>query len=275
MTSNQNPEQKARDNIDARLRQAGWTVQDNKKIDLNAGLGQALREYQTDAGPADYVLFVDKKAVGVIEAKREEQGHKITEVESQTEGYASARLKWVNNQQPLPFLYESTGIITRFTDGRDPKPRSREVFNFHRPETLKEWLTQGASLRERLQHLPILNPNNLPAKELRLRDCQETAIANLEASFKAARPRALIQMATGAGKTYTAITAIYRLLKYAQPPRKISTLKLSKTLLFLIAARTSKSKFWTFSKNVFLSLTNSTKPSPPHCSKPKPCASPS
>ena len=103
MTSNQNPEQKARDTIDALLRQAGWTVQDNKKIDLNAGLGQAVREYQTDVGPADYVLFVDKKAVGVIEAKREEQGHKITEVESQTEGYASARLKWVNNQQPLPF----------------------------------------------------------------------------------------------------------------------------------------------------------------------------
>lgn len=219
MTSNQNPEQKARDNIDALLRQAGWTVQDNKKIDLNAGLGQAVREYQTDAGPADYVLFVDKKAVGVIEAKREEEGHKITEVESQTEDYASARLKWLNNQQPLPFLYESTGIITRFTDARDPKPRSREVFSFHRPETLKEWLTQGASLRERLQHLPTLNPNHLPARELRLRDCQETAITNLEASFKADRPRALIQMATGAGKTYTAITSIYRLLKHAQGKR--------------------------------------------------------
>ena len=219
MTSNQNPEQKARDNIDARLRQAGWAVQNNKKIDLNAGLGQAVREYQTDVGPADYVLFVDKKAVGVIEAKREEQGHKITEVELQTESYASARLKWVNNQQPLPFLYESTGIITRFTDARDPKPRSREVFSFHRPETLKEWLAQGDSLRARLQHIPLLNPNHLPARELHLRDCQETAITNLEASFKSDRPRALIQMATGAGKTYTAITSIYRLLKYAEGKR--------------------------------------------------------
>lgn len=219
MTENQNPEQKARDNIDALLKQAGWVVQSAKKIDFSAGLGQAVREYQTDVGPADYVLFVDKKAVGVIEAKREEQGHKITEVESQTEGYASARLKWVNNKEPLPFLYESTGVITRFTDGRDPKPRSREVFNFHRPETLKEWLSQGASLRERLHHIPILNPNHLPAKELRLRDCQEIAITNLEASFKADRPRALIQMATGAGKTYTAITAIYRLLKHAHGKR--------------------------------------------------------
>ncbi|MDP2155495.1 MAG: response regulator, partial [Sulfuricella sp.] len=179
MPENQNPEQKARDNIDALLRQAGWSVQHNKKIDLNAGLGQAVREYQTDVGPADYVLFVDKKAVGVIEAKKEDVGHHITTVESQTEGYASARLKWVNNQRPLPFLYESTVIITRFTDARDPKPRSREVFNFHRPETLKEWLAQGTSLRERLQHIPNLNPNRLPARELRLRDCQEIAITSI------------------------------------------------------------------------------------------------
>ena len=123
MTENQNPEQKARDIIDALLTQAGWVVQSAKKIDLNAGPGQAVREYQTDVGPADYVLFVDKKAVGVIEAKKEELGHKLTEVELQTEGYAAAKLKWVNNKAPLPFLYESTGIITRFTDARDPKPR--------------------------------------------------------------------------------------------------------------------------------------------------------
>jgi len=219
VTENQNPEQKARDNIDAQLAQAGWVVQSAKKIDLNAGLGIAVREYQTDVGPADYALFVDKKAAGVIEAKKEDLAHKITEVEEQTGGYAAAKLKWVNNQEPLPFLYESTGIITRFTDGRDPKPRSREVFNFHRPETLKEWLSQGDTLRERLQHIPELNPNHLPAKELRLRDCQETAITNLEASFKADRPRALIQMATGAGKTYTAITSIYRLLKHAKAAR--------------------------------------------------------
>ncbi len=219
MTENQNPEQKTRDQIDMLLRQAGWIVQSAKKIDLNAGLGIAVREYQTDVGPADYVLFVDKKAVGVIEAKREEQGHNITAVEEQTEGYAAAKLKWVNTKEPLPFLYESTGIITRFTDARDPKPRSREVFCFHRPETLKEWLAQGASLRERLHHIPPLNPNHLPAKELRLRDCQETAITNLEESFKADRPRALIQMATGAGKTYTAITSIYRLLKHARGKR--------------------------------------------------------
>lgn len=219
MTDNQNPEQKARDNIDALLLQAGWAVQHSKKMDFSVGIGIAAREYQTDIGPADYVLFVDKKAVGVIEAKREDLAHTITSVEQQTEGYAAANLKWVSNKESLPFLYESTGIITRFTDARDPKPRSREIFNFHRPETLKEWLSQPASLRARLQQIPPLNPNNQPAQLLHLRDCQETAITNLEESFKADKPRALIQMATGAGKTYTAITSIYRLLKFAKNKR--------------------------------------------------------
>jgi type I restriction enzyme, R subunit len=178
MTENQNPEQQARDRIDAQLRQAGWIVQ--KKIDFSIGLGQAVREWHTDVGPADYVLFVDRKAVGVIEAKREEEGQHLTAHEAQTEGYAAAKLKWVTNQQPLPFLYEATGIVTRFTVARDPKPRSREIFSFHRPETLRDWLADGNSLRARLAGLPPLNPEHQPAKELRLRDCQETAITNLE-----------------------------------------------------------------------------------------------
>lgn len=134
MSDNQNPEQKARDNIDELLRLSGWIVQHSKKMDFSAGVGIAVREYQADIGPADYVLFIDKKAMGVIEAKREDLAHTITSVEQQTEGYATANLKWVTNKQPLTFLYESTGIITRFTNVRDPKPRSREVFNFHRPE---------------------------------------------------------------------------------------------------------------------------------------------
>jgi type I restriction enzyme R subunit len=217
--TNQNPEQIARDNIDALLRASGWSVQDKKRIDLNDGQGQAIREYQTDAGPADYVLFVDRKAVGVIEAKRKSKGENITTVEDQTQGYANARLKWVSNSDTQPFLYESTGVITRFTDGRDPRPRSREVFTFHRPETLKEWLQQGDSLRARLKTIPPLNPDKLPARELGLRDCQEIAISNLEAAFKLDKPRALIQMATGAGKTYTAITAMYRILKHARGKR--------------------------------------------------------
>jgi type I restriction enzyme R subunit len=163
--ANQTPEQEARDNIDTLLSLAGWCVQDKNKIDFAAGLGIAVREYQTDVGPADYVLFVDKAAVGVIGAKPESYGHKITQVETQSAGYAAARLKWVNNNQPLPFVFESTGIITRFTNGRDPAPRSREVFNFPRPETIQEWLSKPASLRSRLQSIP-------PLPHTGLRKCQ-------------------------------------------------------------------------------------------------------
>lgn len=219
MTVNQSPEQHVRDAIDEQLRQAGWTVQHTNKIDLNAGLGQAVREYPTDTGPADYILFVDKKPVGVIEAKRVEVGQNITTVEEQSKEYADAMLKWAKNRHPLPFIYESTGILTRFTDQRDPKPRSREVFHFHRPATLREWLEQDTTLRGRLLKLPLLNPEKLPASELKLRNCQEIAITNLEDSFRRNRPRALIQMATGAGKTYTAITSIYRLLKESKAKR--------------------------------------------------------
>ena len=211
---NRFPEQLARDKIDMMLEQAGWKVQSKDKIDFSAGLGIAVREYQTSVGPADYVLFVDKTPVGVVEAKPENWGQNITVVEEQSGGYASANLKWVNNSEPLPFVYESTGVVTRFTDGGDPKPRSREVFNFPKPETMQDWHTRSATLRARLQTLPSLDP-------VGLRACQVTAINGLEASFKADRPRALIQMATGAGKTYTAITSIYRLLKHADAKRAL------------------------------------------------------
>lgn len=211
MAVNQNPEQQARDRIDAFLIQAGWVVQPKNKIDLSAGLGVAVREYQTDAGPADYVLFVDRQPTGVIEAKREEEGHRLTVVEEQSTGYADSKLKYLNNQ-PLAFVYESTGVLTRFTDRRDPKPRSRPVFSFHRPETFQGWLTEDKSLRARLLDLPELAIEGL-------RDCQICAINNLDRSFKAARPRALIQMATGSGKTFTSINFIYRLLKFAKAQR--------------------------------------------------------
>ncbi|HLG39403.1 MAG TPA: DEAD/DEAH box helicase family protein [Chitinophagaceae bacterium] len=208
---NQNPEQLARDKIDADLIQCGWILQNKNQINLNAAVGVAVREYQTDIGPADYVLFVDKKPIGIIEAKRAEEGVHLTMHEDQSEGYATAKLKYLNNQK-LPFVYESTGEVTRFTDYRDVKPRSRPVFAFHRPETFSEWMKQEKSLRTRLHDIPAL-------PETGLRDCQIIAINNVEKSFKDAKPKALIQMATGSGKTYTAITFIYRLLKYAKAKR--------------------------------------------------------
>ena len=111
------------------------------KIDFNAGQGIAVSEYPTDIGPADYVLFVDQPAVGVIEAKPEDWGHKITAVEEQSGGYAAAKLKWVNNKEPLPFVYESTGVITRFTDGRDPKPARVRCLRSIAPRPMAEWLS--------------------------------------------------------------------------------------------------------------------------------------
>ena len=209
--TNQNPEQLARDNIDKQLKAAGWLIQTKSEINLNAGIGIAIREYQTDVGPADYVIFVEGKPVGVIEAKREEEGHKLTVHEDQVEDYATAKLKYLNNEK-LPFVYLSTGEVTSITDFRDPKPRGRNLFSFPRPKTLRDWLKKEKSLRASLFDLNELSPEGL-------RDCQINAITNLEKSFKTNKPRALIQMATGSGKTFTAITSIYRLLKFTEAKR--------------------------------------------------------
>lgn len=168
---NQKPEQKARDVIDAKLREAGWIVQDNDKINFTAGLGVAIREYPTSVGPADYALFVDGTAVGIIEAKPKEWGEKLSTAEDQTNEYADAKLKHIENVGPLPFRYQSNSIITRFTDIHDPKPRAREIFNFHRPKTLLEAYKKEFSLRKRLETLPELNPYQLPASDFGLRDC--------------------------------------------------------------------------------------------------------
>ncbi len=179
---------------------------------MNAGIGVVVRYYLTQDGKeTDYVLFVDKKPVGVIEAKREEEGHRLTTVEEQSNDYALSKLKYLNNY-PLPFVYESTGDLTRFTDYRDPKPRSRPVFTFHRPEIFRTWLKKEKSLRKSLLDIPILQTEGL-------RDCQINAITKLESSFKEYKPKALIQMATGSGKTFTAISFIYRLLKFTEAKR--------------------------------------------------------
>ncbi|MBK7110375.1 MAG: DEAD/DEAH box helicase family protein [Bacteroidetes bacterium] len=209
---NQDPEQLARDKIDAQLIACGWTIQDKDKINLNASSGIVVRYYLTQDGKeTDYVLFVDKKPVGVIEAKREEEGFRLINVEEQSKEYADSKLKYLNND-PLPFVYESTGEVTRFTDFRDPKPRSRPTFTFHRPETFRKWLKQEKSLRNSLRDLPELLTEGL-------RDCQIKAITELDKSFKENKPKALIQMATGSGKTFTAITFIYRLLKFTNAKR--------------------------------------------------------
>jgi len=209
------PEQLARQQIDAMLIQAGWIIQDYKAINLGAGKGIAIREVPLKSGRCDYLLMLDRKAVGVIEAKK--QGTLLSGVAEQSGDYAGNLPDFIQSITPssLPFLYESTGVETYFRDERDPEPRSRRVFSFHRPETLAEWLAQPSTLRARLAAMPFA----YPLTELHLRGCQTEGITNLEQSFSAAHPRSLIQMATGAGKTYTACSFTYRLIKHAGAKR--------------------------------------------------------
>jgi type I restriction enzyme R subunit len=136
----------------------GWVIQDKSGINLHAASGVAVREYLTDAGPADYLLFVHGRPAGVIKAKREEEGHKLSTHEDQAEEYVAARLKYLNNEK-LPFVYLSTGEVTSFIDFRDPKPRASGLFSFHRPETLGYWLKKSASLRDSFRDLPGLPPD--------------------------------------------------------------------------------------------------------------------
>ena len=224
------PEQQSRANIDRLLELAGWAVQDLAALDVHSARGVAVREFplRTGHGTADYLLYVDGKAAGVVEAKPE--GYTLTGVEAQSGKYGAGlpdNLPYY--VRPLPFLYESTGAETRFTNGLDPQPRSRNVFSFHRPDTLAEWLdtpiqtwdtgrrqaagTQAPysdtySLRHMLTTMPPLNVSNLwPV--------QAEAIRNLEQSLAEARPRSLVQMATGSGKTFMACNQVYRLIKHA------------------------------------------------------------
>jgi type I restriction enzyme R subunit len=208
------PEAIARQTIDAALIAAGWAVQDVAAINLFASRGVAVREFPLPGhGEADYLLFVDRQAVGAVEAKKE--GETLTGVEIQTARYAEGLPATMTApMRPLPFLYESTGIETQFTNRLDPEPRSRRVFAFHRPEALAGWLDdlqrlgpERATLRGRLLQMP-------PLHETGLWPAQIAAVQRLERSLAQNRTRSLIQMATGSGKTFTAISAIYRLIKF-------------------------------------------------------------
>ena len=220
--------------IDRLLQAAGWAVQDIADVHLHAARGVAIREFPLNPGHgfADYLLYVDGKACGVIEAKK--PGTTLTGVEIQSahylQGLPAGLPAW---RRPLPFAYESTGIETHFTNGLDPAPRARNVFAFHRPEMLAEWLqaipvatvltTDGAAPRAEAQAPPatfLARLQTMPALvtewgDFKLWPAQITAIRNLEASLAQNKPRALIQMATGSGKTFTAIGFIYRLIKFA------------------------------------------------------------
>src|SRR5437763_14279279 len=205
------PEELAREKIDPLLQQCGWVLQNRSTINLSPARGVAIREallkYRDEV---DYLLFVNGKAIGTVEAKPE--GFTLTGVEEQSGKYGKGLLdiypKW---REPLPFAYESTGIETQFTNQLDPSPKSRNVFAFHRPETLLEYLEPNANLNTRLANLPTTD--QMPTTNLW--SAQIEAIRNIEKSLAANKRRALIQMATGSGKTYTAVNFVYRLIKLA------------------------------------------------------------
>lgn len=222
------PEAEARVEIDAAFVAAGWTLQNRDGMNLSAAVGVAVREFKLKRGHgyADYLLFVNGKAVGVLEAKQ--AGNTLIGVEPQLTKYAAGLPDGLNPPvTPLPFLYLSTGDITKFTNLLDPEPRSRRIFHIHGPETLADWLdaptldawvkdngaytaagdTRPSTLRARLRAMPPIEPGQLYPN-------QRTAVANLEHSLRHDKPRALMQMATGSGKTLTSIAAIYRLIKF-------------------------------------------------------------
>ncbi len=205
------PERKSRQQIDRQLEQAGWIVQDYRQMNITAGLGVAVREFPLTTGYADYMLYADAKPIGSVEAKPE--GFGLMGVAEQSTKYSIGLPKLLPNWEvPLPFAYESTGVECRFTNRKEPDARSRTIFTFHRPEELIRLVKLDEQVRGLLREMPSLNTGNLW-------EVQIDSINNLEKSLALNKPRALIQMATGSGKTFTAVNFCYRLIKYANAKR--------------------------------------------------------
>jgi type I restriction enzyme R subunit len=201
------PEEKARLEIDRQMEQCGWIVQDRRDMNISACPGVVVREFPLLVGEADYLLYLNSQAAGIIEAKPE--GYTLAGVERQSAKYVSALPADVPaHRLPLPFCYESTGSITQFTNLLEPDARSRQVFTFHRPEELLRLLDLEQQLRAWLRQMPPLNPQGLWRVQVQ-------AVQNLEQALALSRLRSLIQMATGAGKTFTAVSFTYRLIKFA------------------------------------------------------------
>lgn len=212
-------EARARKLIDAQLTQAGWVVQDKKDLNLFAAQGVGVREVvmKPGHGRVDYLLYVDKAVVGVIEAKP--VGTPLSGVEWQSAMYADGlpadvRIAAKTRDGRLPFVFEASGVETHFANGFDPEPRARLIFNVPRPETLARQLRDAETnpnyptWRAKVRKLPALDTDALRPAQIEAINGVENSLANQQYD------RSLVQMATGAGKTFTAVTQSYRLLKH-------------------------------------------------------------
>lgn len=213
------PEEQARVLIDEMLAAAGWAVVPRSEY-LDVPHAQAVTEALTKGNnEADYLLFLDGKAIGVLEAKRAENSLGM-HVAEQTAKYSAGALPWYQTwTKPLPFLFMCNGDKLLFCDRRDfAAGEPLEFLQLKKMFTPKE-VAIRAELSSEFAKMPAVPAVQTKAKA-GLRQCQYDAICNLELSFKHGKKKALIVLATGAGKIFTACTAAYRLLNYT-PAKKV------------------------------------------------------
>ncbi len=203
------PEQKARVKIDQMLKDSGWTVVPRDDFTPDAVNAQAVEENLMKGNlEADYILYLDGKAIAVLEAKREENKLGL-EVAEQAQNYGNILPDWVQAwKTPLPFIFLCNGDLLLFKDMREAKPSYKVIKKMFTPKEIVN--LAGDDIKSQFAKLPALPPVGPKG----LRECQFEAITNLEISFKQGLKKALIVLATGAGKTFTACTAAYRLLNY-------------------------------------------------------------
>ena len=204
------PEEKARIKIDQWFADAGWEVINRDEYEPTS-TAVAIREgLLKDNLEADYFLFINGKAVGVLEAKREETDAFSSIVCEQAALYAkSVPNIYQTYQKPLPFIFTSNGKELYFCDFREQDHYFKQIMTIPTPHELVKKL----GINDYFAGLPTLRKKGL-------RDCQYEAITELEKSFRAGQNRALMVLATGAGKTYTACLAAYRMLSYT-PMRRV------------------------------------------------------
>ena len=180
----------------------------------------AVREFETDSGPADYALFVGGVAVVVVESKRLELGPQNVLVQAQRYARDLKDSPFNFGGFRVPFVYSTNGEIFWFQDLRDARSRSRQVAGFHTPSALREFLEHDLEKAEEwLRDNSVENPY--------LRPYQKEAIDSVEQALLSRKRRMLIAMATGTGKTVVAVSLVYRLLKSG----------LARRILFLVDRR--------------------------------------